>query len=472
MTSATPAVPATATHLSPVVVLYFLGVIFPLLFRLGPLSMTSLRLLLLGLTVPLMINLFRGRYGRIIWTDTLFVLFVVWSFISLLVNNPNQAIENAGSTGVEFLGGYVFGRAYVRNAEQFLRLCRFLATCVLLMFPFALYETMTGQSLFITLLNAVPGVKTVAIVYMDKRMGLDRVQLAFAHPIHFGLFCSFVVPLVFVAMRDRISNVKRIFLAGTALITGSLALSSGALLAMALQCALVIWSTVFARIKWRWWLLLGLFVLAYVVIDLLSNRSPIRVFLSYATFSAHTAYWRSIIFEWGMINVWANPIFGLGLRDWVRPSYMYSGSMDNFWLVNAVRFGIPGFLLLTVGMILVLYGVMRRNFDEDHTLLMIRRAWVFMMMGLIFTLCTVHVWGNVYSCVMFIFGAGVWIMDAQSNAEARSTEAPSPRAEQRYSRDFSEEVATAQQTNPTPEAAAKQSLPYSRFPPRHQRKPS
>ena len=136
MTSASTASPPSTTRLSPVVMLYFLGVIFPLLFRLGPLTMTTLRLLLLALTIPLMVNLFRGRYGRIIWTDILFVLFVVWSFMSLLVNNPSQAIENAGSTGIEFLGGYVFGRAYVRNAEQFLRLCRFLATCVLLMFPF------------------------------------------------------------------------------------------------------------------------------------------------------------------------------------------------------------------------------------------------------------------------------------------------------------------------------------------------
>jgi hypothetical protein len=211
--------------------------------------------------------------------------------------------------------------------------------------------------------------------------------------------------------------------------TGFLGLSSGAWLAILLQVALIAWATIFDRIKWRWWLLMGLFALAYVVIDILSNRTPIRVFMSYATFSAHNAYWRGLIFEWGIANVLgsaekaipASPIFGIGMRDWIRPHFMNSGSMDNFWLVLAVRYGMPGFLLMAIGYAIVIGRVIRRDFSNDPVLSQIRRAWVFTFLGLTFTLCTVHVWGSVFSFVIFMFGSGVWLISAEEERSVTST---------------------------------------------------
>ena len=132
--------------------------------------------------------------------------------------------------------------------------------------------------------------------------------------------------------------------------------------------------------------------------------------MSYATFSAHNAYYRELIFEWGMVNVWAHPIFGIGLNDWVRPSFMHHSSMDNFWLVMAVRYGIPGFLLLAIGYLIVIFRVMRRDFAGQERMILLRRAWVFTFLGLTFTLCTVHIWTNIYSFVFFMFGAGVWFI--------------------------------------------------------------
>ena len=89
---------------------------------------------------------------------------------------------------------------------------------------------------------------------------------------------------------------------------------------------------------------------------------------------------------------------------------MYSGSMDNFWLVMAIRYGVPGFCFLAVGYIVVIARVMRRKFQGDTVLQNLRMAWVFTFLGLTFTLCTVHVWTNIYSFVFFMFGAGVWFI--------------------------------------------------------------
>ena len=47
--------------------------------------------------------------------------------------------------------------------------------------------------------------------------------------------------------------------------------------------------------KWKLLALLG--VLAYIVVDLLSNRSPIQVLISYGTFNQGTAYNRVLIWR-------------------------------------------------------------------------------------------------------------------------------------------------------------------------------
>lgn len=386
--------------------------LIPIWFNAGPLKMSILRLFLIAMTIPLLVQLFTGKYGRVLLTDFLMVLHVLWMIVSLSVNNPGQMVTQVGSVGMEFLGGYLVARAYIRTPEAFIGLCRCLVLLVMIMAPFAIYEALTGKPAIVQMIRAIPGVSSIQIVSIEKRLGLERVQATFAHPIHFGLFCSISVAMTFVALNGIFSTSKRFTLAILSGATGFLALSSGAFLAICLQVALIGWAWVFNRSKYRWWFLVGLFVLAYIIIDVSSNRSPIKVFMSYATFSAHNAYWRSIIFEWGMKNVWANPMYGLGLRDWVRPHYMFSGSMDNFWLVTAVRYGIPGFLFLVVGYAWAIFLIMRRNFQDDMVLSNIRRAWVFTFLGLSFTLVTVHVWASIFSFVFFMFGAGIWLITA------------------------------------------------------------
>ncbi|MBP1804922.1 O-antigen ligase family protein [Rubellimicrobium aerolatum] len=407
--------------------IYLLCVVIPIGLNAGPLVVTTLRGFLMVMVIPLTVMLFSKRFGKLFITDYLFLGHICWAALALHVNNPDKFVQQVGSVGVEFLGGYLIGRAYIRTPEAFIALCRWLCAIVLLTLPFDIFEARTGRPLLIEFIRRIPGVVTVEMVNADKRMGLERVQAVFAHPIHYGLFCSVAFSLSFVALQGLGSTAWRLLRSTLVALSGFLALSSGALLAMVLQFALIIWSTLLQSVRQRWWILVGLFALAYVVIDVTSTRSPIRVFMSYATFSAHNAYWRGIIFEWGMKNVWANPWVGIGLNDWERPWYMFSGSMDNFWLVMAVRYGIPGFLMLAVGWAYGVAMVMRRNLEGDERLTLIRRAWVFTFLGLSFTLCTVHVWTNIYSFAMFMFGAGMWLITAEPRTgEAGEGAAPPP----------------------------------------------
>ncbi|CUH80899.1 Lipid A core-O-antigen ligase [Tritonibacter multivorans] len=420
----------------PLVTAYILCVVISVYFFVGPLYLNTLRALLLVVMIPLWAKLLMGHYGRVILTDYFFVAYFLWTIPALVVNNPDAVVQQSGSTGAEFLGGYILGRAYIRSTGAFIGLCKQLAVLTLVLLPFGLLEVRTADPFIPDLIRRIPGLFSVPDVNIPGRMGLNRVQNAFNHPIHYGLFCSVVFSLSFIALKGVSGTAWRWVSSALIGLGCFLALSSGAMLALFLQLGLITWAFVLNGFKGRWWLLVALGVLAYIAIDLLSNRTPLRVFLSYATFSAHTAYWRALIFEYGFQNALDNPLFGIGLNDWERPSWMYGDSMDNFWLVVAVRYGFPAAIFIIIGYLYVLLKVMFRDFDSDPALWQVRRAWVFSFVGLTFTLCTVHVWANIYSFVFFIFASGVWMLDAQPKGSDAATEDtdPAPDRSRRYTR--------------------------------------
>jgi hypothetical protein len=424
---------------------FLIAVMLPVGFNLGPIALDILRSVLLMVIVPLFLQLLRGAAGKLLLVDYLLFAHVAWMALSLIVYDPAMAVEPVGILTIEFLGAYLVGRVCIRTKAQFIQLSKWIAALVLVTLPFAILESQTGRPIILDAIRSIPGVRSHADVYHPPRMGLLRAQVVFIHPIHYGLFCSVALPLVFVGLRDIISNTQRVLVTGLVGLCCFLSLSSGAVLAVLFQIFLIVWAYLMRNVERRWFYLSLLMVFCYVVVDLISNRTPLQVFLSYATFSSHTAYWRSIIFEWGVMNVFGSaeygivgrPIFGLGFDDWVRPSFMVSGSMDNYWLVIAVRFGLPALVFLGAATIWTLWRVGRRDLDADPVLVSLRRAWVFLFIGLSFTLATVHIWGTMYSYVSFLFGAGIWLLSAtpaRQEDDAGTAAAAAGRGTSRYSR--------------------------------------
>lgn len=410
-----------------IVKLYFVAIFLPVEFNIGSLMMSGVRTVLLVAFIPMCIRLLTGKCGRLIWTDLLFFLFCPWNIYTLHLNNPDQAISFGGSVALEFFGGYMLGRTYIRTPEAFAGMCKALFIVVVLTIPFAIFESQTGRALIPETLNKIPGIYSLVDFYNEDagiRMGLERSQAIFEHPIHYGLFCSTAFSLAYVGFKGIYSTWFRYLVSFLVTVGVFLSLSSGAMLPMILHFGLIFWAWALNKVRSRWVILMVLTALAYEVVDLLSNRGPIQVFLSYATFSPHNAYWRVLIFEWGMKNVWLHPMYGLGLNEWIRPWFMHGTSVDNFFLLNAMRYGIPGFLLMAIGWALPIWSISWHKLEEGTVTWNFRRAWVITLIGLVLTLCTVDVWAAVYSYVAFLFGAGVWFLSVdqalpQSTGETR-----------------------------------------------------
>lgn len=389
--------------------LFLVTILLPAQIVAGPVRLSLLVIMMLVTFGPLVLGLLSGRSGPLLAPDLLILLHVVWAALALAANSPSRAITAAGSNALELMGPYLLARVLIRRREDFVLFIAASAVAVTCTLPFALYEALTHRDILLRLLDAIPGVAMPPEAPPDLRLGLDRVQAGFGHAILYGVFCSLPVTLTLVGLRDVLPAALRVALAGLVMLACFLSLSSGAILAVLLQFALLLWNWLFRSLAWRWWALAGVVVLAYSVVAQVADRSPLRVALSYATFNAQNAHYRALILEWGLRNVAANPLLGLGLEDWVRPDFMVSPTVDNFWLLTAMRYGLPGLVTLAAAFVAGLWLLARRDLGDEPALARLRLSWLVTMAGLGFSLFTVHVWDEAASFVFFLFGAGMWM---------------------------------------------------------------
>jgi hypothetical protein len=249
----------------------------------------------------------------------------------------------------------------------------------------------------------------------EARFGLSRAQTVFEHPILFGVVCSSAFALSFYVWKAGSSALGRLVTGMIALATFT-SLSSGALLSLVVQSILIIWDKVTAGLPRRWLLLATLILIAYCTAGAISNRSAVEVFISYLTFNADTSYMRVHIWNYGTQSVMRNPIFGTGLNEWAHPAWM-PGSIDNFWLVNSVRYGIPGFLFLIGGFLSLCLGLGRlKNLPDEVA--QCRKGLIIVLSGLAVASCTVHLWNATYVLLIFLLGSGTWMFEQRNRGAA------------------------------------------------------
>ena len=94
---------------------------------------------------------------------------------------------------------------------------------------------------------------------------------------------------------------------------------------------------------------------------------------------------------------------------------MVSDSVDNFWLVKAMRYGLPDFLFLALALGTVIWSMCRRRIVEQADR-MARKAWMATACGLLLAGCTVHFWNAIFCLFFFFLGAGTWLMGRTSIA--------------------------------------------------------
>lgn len=329
-----------------------------------------------------------------------------------MVNHELEfALEPAGILIIETLGPFLLARKLIRDEASFLAMVRTLYLTVICLLPFAAFEALTERPIILDLLGRVATVFGNAD--MDPRMGLERAQVVFEHPILYGAFCTSTFGLAYYILASARTFRRRFFRCFPIIVAAIFSVSSGAIASIVTQIILLGWDYISRSIRNRWRLFGLLFLSAYMLVDLLSNRTPFHVLVTYLTFSTRSAYNRIHIWNFGSAEVARHPFFGIGLGDWTRPDWM-SSSMDNFWLVIAVRYGLPTFLAFAGAVLLIMWRLGQIDIPRGAMMNAYRSGLLVSLGGLIIAGSTVHYWNAIYCLFIFLVGSGVWMIEAAS----------------------------------------------------------
>jgi O-antigen ligase len=391
----------------------------PWIIPLGGLNLTVYRIVLLAMIVPCLIKWAAGQAGRIRVADIGLILFSLWAGVCLTVAHGfSQALQSAGILLVETVGAYMLARCYIRSTNDFQAMIRLAVKIIILIAPFTIYEWLTSSKPILSVAGLI--LPTVPVNLDAPRMGLWRAQGPFSHPIEFGLFCGSMLALTFLVLgRDR-PAYSRWLMAGIVFCTTLTSMSSAPIAGLLLQIFLISWNHVLQRTRSRWVLLWSLIFVAYLVVEFGSNQTPIQFYISHFTFSAQTGWWRLLIWDYGTASVANHPLFGIGFGEWARPRWMFSDSIDNFWLANAIRYGLPALLFLSVSCLSLTLAIGVKRLS-DTKLETCRLAYIACMATYFFVGSTVHFWAATYVWFLFLLGSGAWLLDAHdANASSRS----------------------------------------------------
>ena len=409
------------------VAFFFFGMLLPtaVSLNLGGLRLSVYRIVLILMFVPMLVMLLSGRAGRMTVFDALVAAHCAWALMALIKwGGLAQGIESGGIYIVEFAGAYLLGRIFIRSCEDFAAMARAYVALVVGMLVFTIPEALTSVHILHDTISAVFGGPPAP--FIEQRMGLERTFGPFDHPILYGVFSASAFSLAYFVVAER----RLLNMGGMAQVAGVgvatfMSASGGPYVVLMMQGFVAAWQRVLGRVHGRWAALFALFAATYVAIDLFSTRTPFHVFVNYFTFSKQSAYNRILIFEYGTAEVARHPLFGIGLGDWERPAWM-SDSMDNFWLVVAVRYGLPALAFL-VALLLGLVWTAGRRKDLPEDWRRARHAWAFTLFGISVAAATVHLWNALFVLFVFLIGAGAWLADAKPG-RAAVPERAAPRA--------------------------------------------
>jgi hypothetical protein len=410
-----PAAPdraATTPGARILIMLFVLSLLIPSSWEIAGLRFSTVRIYALCMVIPLAMRWLAQEAGKPLPIDILILLHGFWIIVSLAANHGTERFALSSMTVVELLCGYLIGRILIQSDVSFRFLFQVLLVSIAIILPFALLEMSNGRPLLQEIFRSLFG-SAHSDVDHPPRWGFYRAQTVMMHPILWGVFCAIVAANVFYIWRDRLPIAAMRFSFVAAACFSSM--SSGAVLNLLLQIQLILWGW---ATKNAWKALMIIFVVVWVLLTVATERGPIRIMIRYFTFSSDTGWGRIHIWNHGIDDALANPIFGIGLHEHTRPEWL-TASVDNFWLVMMMRHGFVGFGLLAAALIWHIWKVATAKglsaFERK-----LREGYLISLTGLIFSLATVHSWGPPYLLMFAYIGAGVWFYSERKDIQIQS----------------------------------------------------
>ncbi len=300
----------------------------------------------------------RGLRGqiRLGWIDALIVAATAWvCFALFMTTEAAEAFTAAFAQTTDIALAYFFGRFTIRSLRDLRTFLIMMAPGLFFVSAILVLESVSHQLIiqkFFSLITGRP------IIYRaDPRLGLFRAPGPFPHPILAGVFLVSFLPLYVLA---GVRGWPKI-LGGIAAVCSFFTVSSAALLGLVVGGALIVYDWLSERIaNLSWQFFFTMTAIVIFLAELGTKSGTYSLILRFASLNSVSSYNRVLIWEYGTKSVAKHPWFGIGYAEFERPSWM-SASMDHFWLLVAVRFGLLPSVLIGLATALAVMGLARAS---------------------------------------------------------------------------------------------------------------
>ena len=369
-------------------------------FEINNIVLPPYRLFLLGSVLYLFGQFLRGRLGGA--PDWLVLGACLWIGMALTLSmGAARAVSGGGAQFVDIALAYLFARATIRSAQD-LRVLLVLVAPGLLLTGFALLlEALSHQYLVQQTVEQLTGLAgTDFAVGSNIRLGLLRATGPFPHPILAGIFLSSFLALY---MQSGLRGWPR--MAGiVASLLSFFTVSSATLLTLLAGGILLAYDWLVRRYRQLSWRVFSALAGAgLLLVEIGTSSGAVGLISRFAALNTWSAYYRQLIRPYGGQSVAEHPLVGIGYNSWERPTWM-SDSIDNYWLLLAIQYGVlPPLLLIGVAAwaVLILARASLRTAPIDSALLrgvaislailvlgtfsvsvwLAAQVWLFMLMG-------------------------------------------------------------------------------------------
>lgn len=386
-----------------IVLFTLLGIFFPPVFLpLGNINVTVGRLVVIILLIPAFGAL--ARRGRhIVASDFFAVALAIWMLLSSTLNSGFRPY--VGAEALEFLGAYMIGRAFVFGPSSVQMFVRVLGPITTVLVALAVLDIFAGRHITLDSFE-VPNLG-VAL-----RFGWVRAAGVFEGSEHYGTFCAAAASIFLYSG----PGIRRILYAGIAFLGCAFSLSSGPFLGLAVVTAVFFYDSILKRYSWRWKALITI-IGCLVTIVFVASNNPVVWILLHLTLDPQTGFFRLATWNYAMPQIGQSPILGHGLIQLgnSEDALLYLNSVDCVWLLEALRYGLPGVILLIMTMLSpMLSGPSTAgpsNRQTGFTLAIVAIA----IIGL-----TVHFWNATWLFLNLCVGIRASFAEYQSRQGARS----------------------------------------------------
>jgi hypothetical protein len=329
-----------------------------------------------------------GRGRRLLISDVFAFAAAFWMLLAPVSVDGLSSLKSAGAVSVEFIAGYLAGRAFFREPAAlatFVRVLKILLVTVILL---AAADVVSGRWLSHDVAGALFGMPALNPVFRD---GMIRATSTFDHPILFGTFCSLAAAILLFSESDV---KKRFFYVGLCFVGGVLSQSSASLMTVALVLSAYGYNQLMRSVPHRWTIFWVAVASAFAALFLVSNR-PLGWLITHLTLDPQTGYFRILIWDAALDQISQSPFVGNAFN--LLGDGILDATTDSVWLVLALRFGLPIVILLALANVTALLPVRKQSGWANVAYMeRMRLGFSIVLVLFMFTGLTVHFWNYIW----------------------------------------------------------------------------